>query len=115
VTLTDEGRVMAAPGTHVVEFFNEQFNYRVTETLDVRPGETTAHTLKLPTGTVRVTAPEGVTIFVDGHPTANIPSEGLSVAIGSHEISGRHPDLGERRMPVDVKHGGLTEVILRFE
>jgi len=94
---------------------NEQFNYRVTERLDVRPGETTAHTVQLPMGTVRVTAPAGAAIFVDGKPVAGTPSEGLSVPIGSHEISARHPDLGERRMSVDVRHGGLTEVILRFE
>jgi hypothetical protein len=115
VSLTEDNRVMATPGTHVVEFSNEQFNYRVTERLDVRPGETTAHTLQLPMGTVRVTAPEGAAILVDGKPVAGTPSEGLSVAIGSHEISARHPELGERRMPVDVKHGGLTEVTLRFE
>jgi hypothetical protein len=115
VSLTEDSRTMASPGTHVVEFVNEQFNYRVTERLDVRPGETTAHTLQLPMGTVRVNAPEGVAILVDGKPVAGTPSDGLSVPIGSHEISGRHPNLGERRMPVDVKHGGLTEVTLRFE
>ena len=46
---------------------------------------------------------------------AGVPAEGLSVAIGSHEVSATHPELGVRRMPVDVKHGGLTEVTLRFE
>jgi hypothetical protein len=115
VNLTEDGRVMAAPGTHVVQFINEQFNYRVTEKLEVRPGETTAHTLTLPMGTVRVTAPEGTAILVDGQPANGRPGDGLSVAIGSHEISARHPDLGERKMAVDVKHGGLTEVTMRFE
>ena len=115
VSLTEDGRVMVAPGNHVVEFINTQFNYRATERLEVRPGETTPHTLTLPMGTIRVTAPEGAAILVDGRPAAGIASEGLSVAIGSHEISARHPNLGERRMPVDVKHGGLTEVTMRFE
>jgi len=115
VSLTEDGRVMTAPGSHLVEFISEQFNYRATERLDVRPGEVTAHTLTLPTGTLRVMAPAGAAVLVDGQPAVGIPSEGLSVAIGSHEISARHPELGERRMPVDVKHGGLTEVHLRFE
>jgi CheY-like chemotaxis protein len=115
VSLTEDGRAMVTPGGHVVEFVNEQFNYRSTEKLDVRPGETTAHTLTMPTGTVRVTAPDGSAILVDGQPAVGSPAEGLSVSIGSHEISAKHPDLGERRMPVDVKHGGLTEVTLRFE
>jgi hypothetical protein len=115
VSLTEDGRVMAVPGSHVVEFINEQFNYRVTEKLDVRPGETTPYTVNLPMGTVRVTAPEGAAILVDGQAPAGSPGEGLSLAIGSHEISATHPVFGERRMPVDVKRGGLTEVTLRFE
>ncbi len=42
VNLTEDGRVMTTPGKHVVELVSERFNYRAKETLDVRPGETTA-------------------------------------------------------------------------
>jgi hypothetical protein len=115
VNLTDDGRVMVSPGNHVVEFINEQFNYRSTEKMDVRPGETAAHTVSLPKGSVRINVPDGVTIFVDNQPIAVSPIEGLSLAIGSHEVSARHPTLGERRAQVDVKHGSLTEITLRFE
>ena len=51
VNLTDDGRLMTTPGKHVVELISERFNYRAKETLDVRPGETTAHTVSLPMGT----------------------------------------------------------------
>jgi hypothetical protein len=115
VNLTEDGRVMTTPGKHVVQLISERFNYRATETLDVLPGETTAHTLTLPMGTVRVTAPDGTEVKVDGAPASGIPAEGLSVAIGSHEISATHPSLGERRASVDVRHGDLTEVTLRFD
>jgi hypothetical protein len=115
VNLNDDGRVMTTPGKHVVEFISERFNYRATETLQVAPGETTAHTLSLPMGTVRVTAPEGSAIKVDGAPVAGTPAEGLPVTIGSHEISATHPTLGERRASVDVRHGDPTNVTLQFE
>ena len=115
VNLTDEGRVMTTPGKHVVELISDRFNYRATETLNVTPGETTAHTLTLPMGSLRVTAPDGAQIKVDGAPAAGIPADGLSVAIGSHEISATHPSLGERRASVDVRHGDVTEVTLQFE
>jgi hypothetical protein len=115
VNLTEDGRVMTTPGKHVVELISERFNYRATETLDVRPGETTAHTLTLPMGNVRVTAPEGAEIKVDGAPASGTPAEGLSMAIGSHEISATHPSLGERRASIDVRHGDLTDVTLQFE
>ena len=115
VSLTEDGRVMTTPGKHVVELVSERFNYRVTETLDVRPGETTPHTLTLPMGSVRVTAPEGTEIKVDGAPASGAPAEGLSMSIGSHEISATHPSLGERRASVDVRHGDPTDVTLQFE
>ena len=115
VNLTDEGRVMTTPGRHVVEFVSERFNYRSKETLDVTPGETTAHTLTLPMGSVRVTAPEGSEIKVDGAPAAGTPAEGLSIAIGTHEISATHPSLGERRASVDVRHGEPSNVTLQFQ
>ena len=83
--------------------------------LDVRPGETTAHTLTLPTGTLRVTVPEGADVKVDGASASGSPSEGLSVSIGSHEITATHPTLGERRASVDVRQGAPAEVTLQFE
>jgi hypothetical protein len=115
VSLTEEGRVMTAPGKHEVEFVSERFNYRARETFEVRPGETVAHTVTLPMGTVRVTAPEGSEIKIDGVPAAGTPSEGLSVAIGSHEISATHPLLGERRASVDVRQGDVADVTLQFQ
>lgn len=115
VTLTEDSRVMTGPGRHVVEFINEQFNYRTTETIDVRPGETTAHTLTLPMGTVRVSAPDGAEIRVDGQRPSGVPADGIEVSIGAHEISAIHPERGERRVSVDVKLGAPTDVALQYD
>jgi hypothetical protein len=115
VNLTDDGRLMTTPGKHVVELVSERFNYRAKETLDVRPGETTAHTVSLPMGNVRVNAPEGVEIKIDGETAEGSPLAGFRVAIGSHEITATHPSLGERRASVDVRHGNPTDVTLRFD
>ncbi len=115
VNLHDDGRVMTAPGKHVVQFVSERFNYRASETFHVAPGETIAHTVTLPMGTVRVTAPAGSEIKVDGAPASGSAAEGLAVTIGAHEISATHPSLGERRASVDVRHGGPTDVTLQFE
>jgi hypothetical protein len=115
VNLTEDGRIMAPPGKHIVELISDRFNYRSAQTLDVKPGETTAHTLAVPMGNVRVTAPADAVIRVDGQPHQGVPSEGLAIPIGSHEISAVHPQLGERRVAVDVRHGALTEVTLSFD
>ncbi len=115
VNLTDDGRFMTTPGKHIVELISERFNFRATETLHVRPGETTAHTVSLPTGSVRVTAPDGAEIRIDGQPATGVPAQGIPVAIGSHAITATHAQLGERRVEVDVRQGSLTEVTLVFE
>jgi PEGA domain len=115
VNLTDDGRLMATPGKHVIEIISDRFNYRAKETLDVRPGETTAHTVGLPMGSVRVSVPDGAEIKIDGAAVTGSPSEGLPVPIGSHEVSATHPSLGERRASIDVRHGAPTNVTLQFE
>jgi CheY-like chemotaxis protein len=115
VSLTDNGRVMTTPGKHTVELINDRFNYRATETLEVRPGETTAYTASVPTGTVRVTAPPGAEVRIDGQPVNGAAGAGVALAIGSHEVSATLPERGERRVAVDVRHGALTEVTLRFD
>ena len=60
-------------------------------------------------------APEGAEVRGGWAPASGTPAEGLSVAIGAHEISATHPSLGERRVSIDVSHGELTEVTLQFE
>ena len=115
VSLTEDGRVMATPGKHVVELDQRPFQLSREGNARREAGRDTAHTLALPMGNVRVTAPEGAEIKVDGVPAVTAPGEPLSVEIGSHEISATHPSLGERRASVDVRHGDPTEVTLQFE
>jgi hypothetical protein len=114
VTLSDDNRIMISPGKHTVEMISERFNYRETQTLEVLPGETTAHTMTAPMGNVRITAPEGTELRIDGEVPAGVPGEGIAIPIGAHEITARHPVHGERRLAVDVRHGGLNEVVVLY-
>ena len=80
---------------NVVELVSERFNYRARETLDVRPGETTAHTVSLPMGSVRVTAPDGAEIRIDGAAAEGRPAHGrdqLVEGAGLHGVEGFQRD-----------------------
>ncbi|MDP6609140.1 MAG: protein kinase, partial [Vicinamibacterales bacterium] len=44
---TEDGRLMLAPGTHRIQLVNERLAYRAEVTLDVLPGEVTAHSVEL--------------------------------------------------------------------
>jgi hypothetical protein len=109
---TDGEQFMLAPGRHQVTFVNKHFNYRETKTLDVQPGIVTSHSVALPMGTVRVTAPAGAEVWVEGERVGQAPLDELQVPIGTREIVVRHPDFGERRETVEVRYGQTTEVSL---
>jgi hypothetical protein len=111
---TDDGQLMIAPGRYEIELVNQRLNYRETKTLDVKPGEVTAYDVLPPMGVVRIAAPDGVTIRVDGEPAGQTPIGELSVPIGVREIIAVHPELGERRQGVEVRYGEPAEVRLTF-
>jgi PEGA domain-containing protein len=94
---------------------NTRFNVRRTERLTVKPGQVTAHTVSLPTGTLRLNVPDGTQVTVDGHSIGRAPfSELLPLVVGTHEISATHPDLGERRAAVDIRFEQTTDANLNF-
>jgi hypothetical protein len=106
----EDGRFMLGPGTYQVEMANPRYNFRKHETLLVKPGEVTAYTVSLPTGTLKISVPDGTDVSVDGQPIGRAPfAELLPLVVGTHEIKAIHPDLGERRVAVDVKFEQTTE------
>jgi CheY-like chemotaxis protein len=113
---TDDGRFMIAPGTYRVNMVNTRFNFHRTETLTVKPGEVTAHTVSLPTGALKIAVPDGTEVTVDGHAIGKAPfSEVLPLVVGTHEVTATHPEFGARRTSVDVKFEETTEAILSFQ
>jgi hypothetical protein len=107
---TAEGRLMLAAGHYEVTLVSEHFNYRETRTFDIQPGVATPYTVSLPTGTVRVQAPPGTEVWVEGEPVGQAPLGELQVPIGTREIVARHADFGERRNMVEVRNGQTTSV-----
>jgi hypothetical protein len=112
---TDDGRFMIAPGTYKVNMVSSRFNFHHTETLVVKPGEVTAHTVSLPTGLLKITVPDGTEVTVDGHAIGKAPfSEVLPLVVGTHEVMATNPELGARRTTVDVKFEETTETTLSY-
>lgn len=112
--IMDDGRIMASPGTYQVELANDKYNYRASEQLEVKPGEVTAHTVMLPAGTLRINAPDGADIRVDGNIIGRTPLADVSIAIGTHEISATHPELGSKIARIDVRFDQVTEAKFDF-
>ncbi len=102
VGTTQDGRLMFEPGTHEIELVNERLAYREAITLEVAPGEVTAHSVELPAGRLSVTAEPWAEVRVDGEVRGRTPLADLPVTIGTRSIVFSHPELGERRETVTV-------------
>ena len=103
---TGDGRIRMPPGRYEFELTNARFGYRSTHVLQVRPGQVTPLTIHLPSGIVEVDVQPWGEVWVEDKRIGQTPLESISVPIGAHEIRVTHPELGERRLYVDVT---LTE------
>ena len=78
------------------------------------PGLTTAVNIGAVVGIVRITAPAGADVLIDGALFGDTPIRELRLPIGAHEIVLRHPQLGEQRVSVTVGASAPTEVTVDF-
>lgn len=95
-------RIMVAAGRHQVDLVNEPLGFRVSRTLDVAAGKVAAMSVEIPNGTIGLNALPWAEVWIDGAKVGETPIGNLPIAIGTHEIVFRHPDLGERRQTVIV-------------
>jgi hypothetical protein len=99
---TDADRIMMAAGRHDVELVNDTLGYRVTRSIQVPPGKVMPMTVEMPQGVINVNASPWAEVWIDGRRVGETPIGNLPVAIGSHEVVFRHPQLGEKRQAVSV-------------
>jgi hypothetical protein len=98
---SEADKIMLAPGKYKLELKSESLGYHGFETVEVRPGATTAVSV-LPTAVVTVDGPKGAELFVDGERVGELPIAKLQAPIGTREFVFKHPEQGERRQVVVV-------------
>jgi serine/threonine protein kinase len=99
-------RIMVASGAHQIELVNEALGYRVTRNVSVTPGKVEPVNLKLPMGSIAINAVPWAEVWVDGEKAGDTPIGNLAVSIGKHEVTFRHPELGEAHQNVTVTMSG---------
>jgi hypothetical protein len=108
---TEAGRMLLSPGPHTVEIVSQAIGYRETRSFDIKPGQVSAVTIQMPPATIEVVAPPGAEVFVDGQSVGQAPLGPLQVAVGTREITMRHPALGDRRQVVSVTFNAPVKVV----
>jgi hypothetical protein len=76
-------------------------------------GEVSAYTNKPATGRLVVDTAPGAEVFIDGESVGTAPLAALEVAVGERTIVVRHPELGEKRVTMEIKRDQRTEITLR--
>jgi hypothetical protein len=81
---------------------NEALGYRSTQTVQVGPGQVARLKPEWPQGTIAINATPWANVTLDGKDLGETPVGNTTVAIGTHEVVFRHPQLGEQRYTATV-------------
>ena len=95
-------RIMMPVGRHELEIVNESLGFQERRTVQITAGQVSSIRVKWPTGGLSINAVPWAQAFIDGSPVGETPIANMQVPIGLHEITFRHPQLGERRTSVTV-------------
>lgn len=96
-------RLMLPVGSHVIDIANPSLEFVGRRTVEIAAGKTVNVPVALPFGRLSANAIPWADVFIDGKAFGTTPLGDLSLAIGTHEVVFRHPQLGERRQTVTVK------------
>jgi hypothetical protein len=65
-------------------------------------------------GTLRIDAPEGSEVFIDGASVGTAPLGEQTVTLGAREIVVKHPEMGEKKVSATVTSSAPAEVKVEF-
>src|SRR5262245_52978853 len=103
-------RIMLAAGKHEVLLRNEGLGFEVARTIVVVPGRVTSVGIDPPKGLLNVNARPWADVLIDGDMVGQTPLSSLSLAVGPHQVTFRHPQFGERTERIVVTARGVNRV-----
>jgi hypothetical protein len=111
---TADGPIVTSAGTHQLDLLNTALGYRVRQTVTIRAGVLTPLTITPPMGRLSINADPWAQVLIDDRPIGDTPVANVSVSLGEHQVTFRHPQLGERRETVVVRADVPTRVSTSF-
>lgn len=112
---TDVDRLMLPTGDHVLELRSDDFGFTTRQMVTVKAGETSILPVRVPSAPISINAKPWAEAWVDGERVGDTPIGTLMRTIGRHEVVLKHPELGERRVPVIVTLAQPARVIVDFK
>ncbi|HEV8394138.1 MAG TPA: hypothetical protein VGQ37_07680 [Vicinamibacterales bacterium] len=112
---TDVDRLMLPTGDHVLDLRNDELGFATHQMVTIKAGESAILPVRLPSASISINAKPWAEAWVDGERVGDTPIGTLMRTIGRHEVVLRHPELGERRVPVLVTMGQPARVSVDFK
>ena len=112
---TDVDRLMLPTGDHLLELRSEELQFSTRQLVTIKAGETSLVPVRLPSASISINAKPWAEAWVDGERVGETPIGTLMRTIGRHEVVLRHPELGERRVPVVVTLAQPARVSVDFK
>jgi hypothetical protein len=110
VGINGEKGVPLTSGSHRIELVNESLRYRSSHTVAITSGRTTQMKVALPTGMLHLNATPWAEVSIDGTSVGETPLANISVPIGPHLLTFRHPQLGEQTRSIVVAAESSTRI-----
>ena len=105
-----DGPIVTTAGVHQLDFVNSALGYRSRQTVEIKAGQIVPFAVKPPDGRVSINALPWAQVWIDGNLVGETPLANLSVPVGEHQITFRHPQLGERTETTTIKSGVATRI-----
>jgi hypothetical protein len=107
---TTDGPVVASAGKHELDFVNTEFGYQSHQVVEIKAGQIVPMRISPPDGRVSINAVPWAQVSIDGNAVGETPLGNIALPVGEHQITFRHPQLGERTQKVIVKANAATRV-----
>jgi hypothetical protein len=112
---TDVDRLMLPTGDHTLDLRSDELGFTTRQMITIKAGETSIVPVRLPSASISINAKPWAEAWVDGERVGDTPIGTLMRTIGRHEVVLRHPELGERRVPLLVTLAQPARVSVDFK
>jgi hypothetical protein len=99
---TESERITLPSGTHHLDFAADELGFRSRRTVTISAGQITTASVSLPKVPVSLNAEPWAEVWIEGKRVGETPLANLQLPIGSHQVTFRHPQLGEKRASLTV-------------
>jgi hypothetical protein len=103
-------KIMLPAGRHDLRLVNASLGFDDTRGIEIVPGRIVELRVEPPKATLSANARPWADLIIDGSNVGQTPIANLQVAIGTHQVIFRHPQLGEERRTIVVTTKGPNRI-----